>query len=174
MSHKNYSAKPLDYVEPFKKKLKAQGIDVAAIERENAQVTKHVEHLEGLQVANSEILIATNIGDITDYGQLGQLSQLPNIGNTSPTVQDITEYNPIPKTKIVPKAPVSKTVVDNEVVVNKTPEEETVANETQETQERELTILDSIAGVAGLEALDEVSDISDIALTPEDSNKESL
>lgn len=169
MSHKNYSAKPLDYVEPFKKKLKAQAIDVAAIEKENAQVTKYVENLEGLQVGNSEILLATNIGDATDYGQL---HSLPFIGNASPSVQDITEYNPIPKAKIVPKAPVSKTVVDNEVITTK---EEVVAQEetpeTQPTQERELTILDSIAGVAGLEALD---DISDIALTPEDSTKESL
>ena len=157
MSHKNYSAKPLDHVEPFKKKLVAQAVDIAAIEKENALVTKHVEDLSGLQVANSEILIATNIGDITDYNGL---AGLPNIGNTNPSVQDISEYNPIPKPiKIKPNAPASATVVDNEVIAK----EPVVAAETKEK---------TIESVEEKQVDTKVSDITESPVSFEDLDKE--
>lgn len=157
MSHKNYSAKPLDHVEPFKKKLVAQAVDVAAIEKENALVTKHVEDLSGLQVANSEILIATNIGDITDYNGL---AGLPNIGNTNPSVQDISEYNPIPKPiKIKPNAPASATVVDNEVIAK----EPVVATEKTEK---------TIESVEEKQVDTKVSDITESPVSSEDLDKE--
>ena len=154
MSHKNYSAKPLDHVEPFKKKLVAQAVDITAIEKENALVTKHVEDLSGLQVANSEILIATNIGDITDYNGL---AGLPNIGNTNPSVQDISEYNPIPKPiKIKPNAPASATVVDNEVIAK----EPVVATEK------------TIESVEEKQVDTKVSDITESPVSFEDLDKE--
>lgn len=157
MSHKNYSAKPLDHVEPFKKKLVAQAVDIAAIEKENALVTKHVEDLSGLQVANSEILIATNIGDITDYNGL---AGLPNIGNTNPSVQDISEYNPIPKPiKIKPNAPASATVVDNEVIAK----EPVVATEKTEK---------TIESVEEKQVDTKVSDITESPVSSEDLDKE--
>ena len=153
MSHKNYSAKPLDHVEPFKKKLVAQAVDITAIEKENALVTKHVEDLSGLQVANSEILIATNIGDITDYNGL---AGLPNIGNTNPSVQDISEYNPIPKPiKIKPNAPASATVVDNEVIAK----EPVVATEKTEK---------TIESVEEKQVDTKVSDITESPVSSED------
>ena len=152
MSHKNYSAKPLDYVEPAKKKLVAQGIDVAAIEKENAQVTKHVEDLSGLQVSNSEILLVSgNINDITDY------SHLPTIGNTTPSVQDISEYNPVPK-PIKPNAPKSSTVQDNEVIEIK--KDEDVSTEPESVEEKVV--------------LPTQEDITETALTEEDATKEVL
>ena len=152
MSHKNYSAKPLDYVEPTKKKLVSQGIDVAAIERENAQVTKHVEDLSGLQVSNSEILLVSgNINDITDY------SHLPTIGNTTPSVQDISEYNPVPK-PIKPNAPKSSTVQNNEVIEIKKDEE--VSTESESVEEKVV--------------LPTQEDITETALTEEDATKEVL
>lgn len=152
MSHKNYSAKPLDYVEPAKKKLVAQGIDVAAIEKENAQVTKYVEDLSGLQVSNSEILLVSgNINDITDY------SHLPTIGNTTPSVQDISEYNPVPK-PIKPNAPKSSTVQDNEVIEIKKDEE--VSTESESVEEKVV--------------LPTQEDITETALTEEDATKEVL
>lgn len=152
MSHKNYSAKPLDYVEPAKKKLVAQGIDVAAIEKENAQVTKYVEDLSGLQVSNSEILLVSgNINDITDY------SHLPTIGNTTPSVQDISEYNPVPK-PIKPNAPKSSTVQDNEVIEIKKDEE--VSTEPESVEEKVV--------------LPTQEDITETALTEEDATKEVL
>lgn len=158
MSHKNYSAKPLDHVEPFKKKLVAQAVDITAIEKENALVTKHVEDLSGLQVANSEILIATNIGDITDYNGL---AGLPNIGNTNPSVQDISEYNPIPKPiKIKPNAPASATVVDNEVIAK-----EPVVAETKETEK-------TIESVEEKQVDTKVSDITESPVSSEDLDKE--
>lgn len=157
MSHKNYSAKPLDHVEPFKKKLVAQAVDIAAIEKENTLVTKHVEDLSGLQVANSEILIATNIGDITDYNGL---AGLPNIGNTNPSVQDISEYNPIPKPiKIKPNAPASATVVDNEVIAK----EPVVATEKTEK---------TIESVEEKQVDTKVSDITESPVSSEDLDKE--
>lgn len=157
MSHKNYSAKPLDHVEPFKKKLVAQAVDITAIEKENALVTKHVEDLSGLQVANSEILIATNIGDITDYNGL---AGLPNIGNTNPSVQDISEYNPIPKPiKIKPNAPASATVVDNEVIAK----EPVVATEKTEK---------TIESVEEKQVDTKVSDITESPISSEDLDKE--
>lgn len=157
MSHKNYSAKPLDHVEPFKKKLVAQAVDITAIEKENALVTKHVEDLSGLQVANSEILIATNIGDITDYNGL---AGLPNIGNTNPSVQDISEYNPIPKPiKIKPNAPASATVVDNEVIAK----EPVVATEKTEK---------TIESVEEKQVDTKVSDITESPVSSEDLDKE--
>ena len=160
MSHKNYSAKPLDHVEPFKKKLVAQAVDIAAIEKENALVTKHVEDLSGLQVANSEILIATNIGDITDYNGL---AGLPNIGNTNPSVQDISEYNPIPKPiKIKPNAPASATVVDNEVIAK----EPVVATEKTEKTEK------TIESVEEKQVDTKVSDITESPVSSEDLDKE--
>lgn len=162
MSHKNYSAKPLDHVEPFKKKLVAQAVDVAAIEKENALVTKHVEDLSGLQVANSEILIATNIGDITDYNGL---AGLPNIGNTNPSVQDISEYNPIPKPiKIKPNAPASATVVDNEVIAK----EPVVAAEVKETEKT----IEAIESVEEKQVDTKVSDITESPVSFEDLDKE--
>lgn len=152
MSHKNYSAKPLDYVEPAKKKLVAQGIDIAAIERENTQVTKYVEDLSGLQVSNSEILLVSgNINDITDY------SHLPTIGNTTPSVQDISEYNPVPK-PIKPNAPKSSTVQDNEVIEIKKDEE--VSTEPESVEEKVV--------------LPTQEDITETALTEEDATKEVL
>lgn len=152
MSHKNYSAKPLDYVEPAKKKLVAQGIDVAAIEKENAQVTKYVEDLSGLQVSNSEILLVSgNINDITDY------SHLPTIGNTTPSVQDISEYNPVPK-PIKPNAPKSSTVQDNEVIEIK--KDEDVSTEPESVEEKVV--------------LPTQEDITETALTEEDATKEVL
>lgn len=152
MSHKNYSAKPLDYVEPAKKKLVAQGIDVAAIEKENAQVTKYVEDLSGLQVSNSEILLVSgNINDITDY------SHLPTIGNTTPSVQDISEYNPVPK-PIKPNAPKSSTVLDNEVIEIK--KDEDVSTEPESVEEKVV--------------LPTQEDITETALTEEDATKEVL
>lgn len=152
MSHKNYSAKPLDYVEPAKKKMKAQGVDIAAIERENAQVTKYVEDLSGLQVSNSEILLVSgNINDITDY------SHLPTIGNTTPSVQDISEYNPVPK-PIKPNAPKSSTVQDNEVIEIKKDEE--VSTEPESVEEKVV--------------LPTQEDITETALTEEDATKEVL
>lgn len=152
MSHKNYSAKPLDYVEPAKKKLVAQGIDVAAIEKENAQVTKYVEDLSGLQVSNSEILLVSgNINDITDY------SHLPTIGNTTPSVQDISEYNPVPK-PIKPNAPKSSTVQNNEVIEIKKDEE--VSTEPESVEEKVV--------------LPTQEDITETALTEEDATKEVL
>lgn len=157
MSHKNYSAKPLDHVEPFKKKLVAQAVDITAIEKENALVTKHVEDLSGLQVANSEILIATNIGDITDYNGL---AGLPNIGNTNPSVQDISEYNPIPKPiKIKPNAPASATVVDNEVIAK----EPVVATEKTEK---------TVESVEEKQVDTKVSDITESPVSSEDLDKE--
>lgn len=160
MSHKNYSAKPLDHVEPFKKKLVAQAVDITAIEKENALVTKHVEDLSGLQVANSEILIATNIGDITDYNGL---AGLPNIGNTNPSVQDISEYNPIPKPiKIKPNAPASATVVDNEVIAK----EPVVATEKTEKTEK------TIESVEEKQVDTKVSDITESPVSSEDLDKE--
>lgn len=160
MSHKNYSAKPLDHVEPFKKKLVAQAVDIAAIEKENALVTKHVEDLSGLQVANSEILIATNIGDITDYNGL---AGLPNIGNTNPSVQDISEYNPIPKPiKIKPNAPASATVVDNEVIAK----EPVVATEKTEKTEK------TVESVEEKQVDTKVSDITESPVSSEDLDKE--
>lgn len=157
MSHKNYSAKPLDHVEPFKKKLVAQAVDITAIEKENALVTKHVEDLSGLQVANSEILIATNIGDITDYNGL---AGLPNIGNTNPSVQDISEYNPIPKPiKIKPNAPASATVVDNEVITK----EPVVATEKTEK---------TVESVEEKQVDTKVSDITESPVSSEDLDKE--
>ena len=152
MSHKNYSAKPLDYVEPAKKKLVAQGIDVAAIEKENAQVTKHVEDLSGLQVSYSEILLVSgSINDITDY------SHLPTIGNTTPSVQDISEYNPVPK-PIKPNAPKSSTVQDNEVIEIK--KDEDVSTEPESVEEKVV--------------LPTQEDITETALTEEDATKEVL
>ena len=160
MSHKNYSAKPLDHVEPFKKKLVAQAVDITAIEKENALVTKHVEDLSGLQVANSEILIATNIGDITDYNGL---AGLPNIGNTNPSVQDISEYNPIPKPiKIKPNAPASATVVDNEVIAK----EPVVATEKTEKTEK------TVESVEEKQVDTKVSDITESPVSSEDLDKE--
>lgn len=157
MSHKNYSAKPLDYVEPAKKKLVAQGIDIAAIERENTQVTKYVEDLSGLQVSNSEILLVSgNINDITDY------SHLPTIGNTTPSVQDISEYNPVPK-PIKPNAPKSSTVQDNEVIEIKKDEEVSTVSTTETT-----------ASVEEKVVLPTQEDITETALTEEDATKEVL
>ena len=117
MSHKNYSARPLDYNEPLKPKLKAQGINVKAIEKENNSNIKYVEAMtgpKGLEVANSEIISLTG----EEY--------LPSIGNTIPSVQDISEYNPIPKAYPKPQAPTASTIVDNEIV---TPTEATPAEE---------------------------------------------
>ena len=107
MSHKNYSSRPLDYNEPPKPKLKAQGINVKAIEKENNSNLKYVEEMtgpKGLEVANSEIISLTG----EEY--------LPSIGNTIPSVQDISEYNPIPKAYPKPQAPAAATIVNNEIV----------------------------------------------------------
>lgn len=107
MSHKNYSSRPLDYNEPPKPKLKAQGINVKAIEKENNSNMKYVEEMtgpKGLEVANSEIISLTG----EEY--------LPSIGNTIPSVQDISEYNPIPKAYPKPQAPAAATIVNNEIV----------------------------------------------------------
>ena len=159
MSHKNYSAKPLDFNEPFKPKLKAQTINIEAIEKENNSNIKYVEIMtgpRGLEVSNSEIISLTGATDLTDY------SHLPLIGNTNPSVQDISEYNPIPKVHPKPQAPVSSTIVDDEIV------------KVQEVEPVPTTPTASTASIEEIE-VDGLQDVSDTQeITEKDSDLESL
>ena len=157
MSHKNYSSRPLDYNEPPKPKLKAQGINVKAIEKENNSNIKYVETMtgpKGLEVANSEIISLTG----EEY--------LPSIGNTIPSVQDISEYNPIPKVYPKPQAPTAATIVDNEIVTS------TEATPTEATPTEALPVSIEEPIIANKEGK-EINDISDVS-EEIDSKLESL